>query len=65
MAERLGLSATAEGIETDEQLATLCDLGCEFGQGYLFTRPVPADELPSFLEDAPWRSYWEDEPVAE
>ena len=65
MAERLGLSATAEGIETDEQLATLCELGCEFGQGYLFTRPVPADELPSFLEDAPWRSHWEDEPVTE
>ena len=59
MADRLGLSATAEGIETSEQLAILRDLGCMYGQGYLFTRPIPASELPSLLDEAPWRTYWE------
>ena len=45
MAHALGLKVVAEGIE-DEQVAELLTLlGCEFGQGYLWSRPVPADEL--------------------
>ncbi len=40
LAQNLGLSVTAEGIETDEQLRLLCELGCDLGQGYLFSRPV-------------------------
>ncbi len=44
-AHALGLSVTAEGIETSEQLRLLRELGCEAGQGYLFSRPVPAHEL--------------------
>ena len=39
----LGLVALAEGIETEVQLTTLVALGCEFGQGYWFSRPVGAD----------------------
>jgi diguanylate cyclase (GGDEF)-like protein len=42
MARALGLRATAEGIETEEQLAWLRSLGADFGQGYLFARPAPA-----------------------
>ena len=34
----------AEGVETPDQLAELRALGCELGQGYLFGRPLPADE---------------------
>ena len=45
----LHLSVTAEGIETAEQLAHLQTLGCDRGQGYLFARPVPADELTPLL----------------
>ena len=45
MARALGMSTTAEGIETPEQLAALRSLGCDLGQGYLFSRPVPAEEL--------------------
>ena len=41
----LGLRITAEGIETREQLAVLRRLGCHEGQGYLFSRPLPAEAL--------------------
>jgi EAL domain-containing protein (putative c-di-GMP-specific phosphodiesterase class I) len=59
MADRLGLSVTAEGIETDEQLDALRNLDCAYGQGYLFTRPVPAQSLHTLLDEAPWRAYWD------
>jgi EAL domain-containing protein (putative c-di-GMP-specific phosphodiesterase class I) len=41
----LTISVTAEGIETEAERATLRDHGCLLGQGYLFGRPVPADEF--------------------
>lgn len=41
----LGLSVTAEGVETDEQAKMLKDSGCEELQGYLFSKPVTADVL--------------------
>ena len=40
LAKGLGKEVVAEGIETKEQLARLQDLGCGFGQGFLFSRPV-------------------------
>ena len=42
LAADLGLSVTAEGVETQAQRACLLEHGCEFAQGYLFGRPVPA-----------------------
>lgn len=45
MAKSLGLSTVAEGIETPEQWKVLVEEGCEQGQGYLFGRPVPVQEL--------------------
>jgi diguanylate cyclase (GGDEF)-like protein len=44
LAHALGLKTVAEGIETDEQLAILKELGCNLGQGYLFARPLPPEE---------------------
>jgi diguanylate cyclase (GGDEF)-like protein/PAS domain S-box-containing protein len=41
----LGLAVVAEGIETQQQLQWLQELGCEFGQGYFFSRPLAADEI--------------------
>ena len=49
MAQGLGLQTVAEGIETEKQSDFLCTHGCEYGQGYLFSRPRPADELASLL----------------
>lgn len=45
LSKHLGLSVTAEGIETPEQLNWLTYLGCEFGQGYLFAQPLSATEI--------------------
>jgi len=45
LAHALGLDVVAEGVETDQQLASLRDLGCDQAQGYLFSKPVPAAEL--------------------
>ncbi|HME96656.1 MAG TPA: bifunctional diguanylate cyclase/phosphodiesterase [Methylomirabilota bacterium] len=49
LARSLGITVTAEGVETTEQLSQLRELGCEQGQGYYFARPVSADRLPELL----------------
>ena len=49
MARALGHVVVAEGIERAEQAAALRELGCELGQGYHFSRPVPADEAERLL----------------
>lgn len=45
LAKELNLSVIAEGIETEQQLEYLQKLGCEFGQGYLFSKPLTVSEI--------------------
>ena len=54
----LGLSTTAEGIETDASLHWLSDQGCHFGQGYLFGRAMPKDEIDAILNSASEAERW-------
>ena len=58
MALTLGLRVVAEGIETAEQLALLREMGCQLGQGYLFSRAVPIGEAETLLEQTPWDQSW-------
>ncbi|MEP6902129.1 MAG: EAL domain-containing protein [Actinomycetota bacterium] len=51
LAKTLDLHVIAEGIETIHQLHQLRILGCEYGQGYLFSRPVPAEDAQAILDD--------------
>jgi len=50
LCHNLDMVVLSEGIETQEQLALLSDLGCEFGQGYLFSPAVPAQEVPALRD---------------
>ena len=49
LGRNLGMSTTAEGVETNEQLGRLREEGCTEVQGYLFSRPLPASEVPRLL----------------
>ena len=51
MAHSLGLQVTAEGVENEAQLALLRQYGCNDFQGYLFSRPVPAEEFSLLLQN--------------
>ena len=46
LADERGIAVVAEGIETAEQAAALIEMGCRFGQGFLFGRPEPASDRP-------------------
>ncbi|MGQ5721057.1 putative bifunctional diguanylate cyclase/phosphodiesterase [Enterobacter bugandensis] len=49
IARTMEMTVVAEGIETDEQQAILTSLGCDYLQGYLFSRPLPAEQVPWLL----------------
>ena len=56
LAHGLGMTATAEGVETEEQLRLLRDFGCDVAQGYLISRPLAPDTLAEWLRD--WNQRW-------
>lgn len=51
MAKWLGLPIIAEGVETQEQVTFLRDMGCEYVQGYYFARPMPAADYEALLRE--------------
>ncbi|MDP2367994.1 EAL domain-containing protein [Rhodoferax sp.] len=53
MAHELGMQVIAEGVETEVQRDLLTAAGCDFGQGYLFARPMPASELEAWVRARP------------
>ena len=51
IARSLSVPMVAEGVETEEQMLALRELGCDIVQGYYFSRPVPANEFEAFIRD--------------
>lgn len=49
MAHKLGIKVIAEGIETEEQRNFLLSIGCDYGQGYLFSKPVTPEDFEKLL----------------
>ena len=49
MGHKLGMKVIAEGIETKEQLDLLISAGCDYGQGYWFSKPIPAEDFEKLL----------------
>jgi len=49
LGDALGMAIVAEGCETELQINFLRELGCEFGQGYFFAKPMPSDHLTDWL----------------
>ncbi|SIO39837.1 putative bifunctional diguanylate cyclase/phosphodiesterase [Halodesulfovibrio marinisediminis] len=49
LAHALGLTVVAEGVEEEEQRIMLLEAGCDFSQGYLFSRPIPPQEIPNIV----------------
>ena len=53
MSRALSLPVVGEGAETERQVAELSRLGCDFVQGFHFSRPVPAEEISRMLAQGP------------
>ncbi len=49
LSQNIGVGTTAEGIETEDQLASVALEGCKLGQGYLFSRPLTAEDAATFI----------------
>ena len=57
LAENMGMEVVAEGVETLSQLSHLRGLKCQYGQGYLFSRPVDAESVTSWISKKPlWQA---------
>ena len=55
LGHNIGLDVVAEGVETEEQLAGLKTMGCDFAQGYLFSLPLDSTAAAIWMQD-----YWKE-----
>jgi len=55
LAHNLDLQVVAEGIENQQSLDMLVNMGCDYGQGYYIARPMPLDELPLWAAGSRWQ----------
>ncbi|MDH3798767.1 MAG: EAL domain-containing protein, partial [Desulfobacterales bacterium] len=51
LAHRLEMIVVAEGVETEEQFAILLEMKCQFGQGYLFSKPLSKSKADQLIEN--------------
>jgi diguanylate cyclase (GGDEF)-like protein/PAS domain S-box-containing protein len=51
LARNLGMTAVAEGVETDQQLTDVVRLGCDYAQGYFFSEPLPEARISEFIAE--------------
>ena len=56
LAKSLGMTIIAEGIETNQQMNKLKALGCHYGQGFYFSKPMKEDAVPGFIRDQPFKN---------
>ena len=52
LARALEIDVTAEGVENHRQRDALIAYGCTIAQGYLYSRPIPAEEIPTLLDSS-------------
>lgn len=56
LGHNLGLGVVAEGVESEALWDTLRDLGCDTAQGYFVSKPLPADDMPSWAAQSSWHA---------
>ena len=54
LAKKLGLTVVAGGVEDDATLNQLRELGCDAVQGFLFSRPLSAEDVPAWVRESAW-----------
>jgi EAL domain-containing protein (putative c-di-GMP-specific phosphodiesterase class I) len=57
LAHSLGMKVVSEGVETEAALLRLRELGCDFAQGYLLSRPLPAREIVDYVAKSAFRVF--------
>jgi len=50
----LGINVLAEGIETPETMERLVNMGCQYGQGFLISKPLPVAEMLEWIDSSDW-----------
>ena len=54
LAHKLGLTVVASGVEDEATLAQLRELGCDSVQGFLLSRPMPAEDVAAWVKESAW-----------